>query len=180
MRKRLENVIIVSIYVDDMLIIGNVEQEIAEFKEEMQRDFEMSDLSIMSYFLGIEIKQLSNGIFLSQRKYISSILRKFGMENSKAVATPMVANLKLSKSDETQEVDEKYFRGIIGSLLYLITIRLDIMLATSILSRFMSKPSEIHLRAAKRVLWYLQGTQNFGLWFTKSYDSTLIGFIDSD
>ena len=179
-RKRLENVIIVSIYVDDILIIGNVEQEIAEFKEEMQHDFEMSDLGIMSYFLGIEIEQLSNGIFLSQRKYISSILRKFGMENSKAVATPMAANLKLSKSDGTQEVDEKYFRGIIGSLLYLSTTRPDIMLATSILSRFMSKPSEIHLRVAKRVLRYLQGTQNFSLWFTKSYDPKLIGFTDLD
>lgn len=179
-RKKPRRILIVSIYVDDILIIRNVEQEVAAFKKEMQREFDMSDLGIMSYFLGVEIEQLSNGIFLTQRKYVLGILKRFGMDKSKAVATPMAANLNLSKADGTIEGDGKLFRSIVGSLLYLCTTRPDIMLTTSILSRFMSKPSEIHFKAAKRVLRYLKGTRNLGLWFTKTNDPKLIGFTDSD
>ncbi|XP_031256280.1 secreted RxLR effector protein 161-like [Pistacia vera] len=102
------------------------------------------------------------------------------MDKCKPVDTPLVANLKLSKDDGVVKVDEKMYRSLIGWVLYLIATIPDLMFATSILSRFMSSPSEIHLKATKRVLRYVKGSSELGVWFKRTENLQLIGYSDSD
>ncbi|KAF5468920.1 hypothetical protein F2P56_013028 [Juglans regia] len=98
----------------------------------------------------------------------------------KSVATPLTTIEKLKKEDGAKEADAAAYRSLIGSLLYLAATRPDIMYATSLLSRFMQCPSQIHFGAAKRVLRYIQGTKDFGIWYKPSSHSTLTGFTNSD
>ncbi|XP_058003620.1 secreted RxLR effector protein 161-like [Hevea brasiliensis] len=128
----------------------------------------------------MEILLLHQGIFMSQRKYAIEILKKFGMENCKTVSTPAVQGEKLSKSDEARKIDASLYRSLIGCLLYLSPARPDIMYATSILSKFMQSPCEVHYRAAKRVMRYVKGTADFGVLYARHVEVNLMGFTDSD
>ncbi|XP_031281495.1 uncharacterized protein LOC116140003 [Pistacia vera] len=154
--------------------------QLSKFKQSMQSEFEMIDLGEMTYFLGMQIFQSKSGIFVYQEKYANEILIKFGMENCKPADTPLVSNLKLSKNDGKKRVDESMFRGLVGCLLYLTATRPDLMFVASYLSRFMSCPSESHYRAAKRVLRYVKGTSNLGIWFKRAEKLVLQGYTDSD
>ncbi|XP_039162821.1 uncharacterized mitochondrial protein AtMg00810-like [Eucalyptus grandis] len=106
---------------------------IQEFKEEMMKTFEMTDLGSMHYFLGIEIDQ-NEGVFISQKKYTENLLKKFKMNYRKAVSTLLMTNEKLLKEDGADKVDASLYRSLIGSLLYLTATRSDIMYATNLLS----------------------------------------------
>ncbi|KAK4381284.1 Retrovirus-related Pol polyprotein from transposon RE1 [Sesamum angolense] len=121
---------------------GNNEKMIQDFKEDMMKTFEMSDLGLMHFFLGIEINQEKEGIFICQRKYTETLLKKFKMESCKTVTTPLVTGEKYQKEDGSQKVDGSMYRSLIGSLLYLTATRPDIMFATYLLSRFMQSPSQ--------------------------------------
>ena len=172
--------LLVSLYVDDLLVTGCDLQQILNFKCDMEKEFAMSDLGLMKYFLGIEVWQYSHGIFLSQKKYGHDLLKKFHMENSKSVATPIVQNQKFEMKDGAAKVECSAYRSLIGSLLYLCASRPDIMFAVSLLSRFMHSPSQIHFSAAKRVLRYIKGTADYGVWFFKIEGGKLEGYTDSD
>ncbi|KAL0299923.1 UNVERIFIED_CONTAM: Retrovirus-related Pol polyprotein from transposon RE2 [Sesamum angustifolium] len=111
----------------------------------------------MHFFLGIEINQEKEGIFICQRKYTETLLKKFKMESCKTVTTPLVTGEKYQKEDGSQKVDGSMYRSLIGSLLYLTATRPDIMFTTSLLSKFMQSPSQVHYAAAKRILRYLRG-----------------------
>ena len=175
-----EHILIVSVYVDDLLITGNQEKLVEEFKINMRTKFEMNELGLLSYFLGMEITQSNQGSFLCQKNFIVKLLSKFAMENCKPVSTPMTVGLKLSKDDGAAQTDGKVYRSLIGSLLYLTATRPDIVFTVNYLSRFMQSPSQIHFVAAKRVLRYLKGTLDFGMNFARSNVTNLIGFSDSD
>ncbi|KAL0329096.1 UNVERIFIED_CONTAM: Retrovirus-related Pol polyprotein from transposon RE2 [Sesamum radiatum] len=172
--------LIVSLYVDDLIYTGNNEKMIQVFKEDMMKTFEMSDLGLMHFFLGIEINQEKEGIFICQRKYTETLLKKFKMESCKTVTTPLVTGEKIPKEDGSQKVDGSMYRSLIGSLLYLTATRPDIMFATCLLSRFMQSPSQVHYAAAKRILRYLRGTKDFGIWYKSTNDAKLVGYTDSD
>ncbi|KAJ8764765.1 hypothetical protein K2173_009165 [Erythroxylum novogranatense] len=174
------DILVVSLYVDDLLVTGNNARLVEEFKQEMKQDFEMTDLGLMTYFLGMEVKQRQSEVFICQKKYAKEILKKFQMENCKAVNTPMNQKEKLSKEDGSDKVDEGYYRSLIGCLMYLTATRPDILFPVSLLSRFMHCSSEVHLQTAKRVLRYIKGTVNCGVKFTKCQKFELCGFSDSD
>jgi hypothetical protein len=116
----------------------------------MQTEFEMSMIGELSYFLGLQVKQSSAGIFISQEKYLKEILKKFQMEDSSTVSTPMVVGCKLSKDDISPDVDQRTYRSMIGSLLYITTSRPDIMQAVGMVGRFQSAPKQSHLVAYQK------------------------------
>ncbi|KAK4380916.1 Retrovirus-related Pol polyprotein from transposon RE2 [Sesamum angolense] len=155
-------------------------QDDSRLQEDMMKTFEMSDLGLIYFFLGIEINQEKEGIFICQRKYTENLLKKFKMESCKTVTTPLVTGEKYQKEDGSQKVDASIYRSLIGSLLYLTATRPDIMFATSLLSRFMQSPSQVHYAAAKRILRYLRGTKDFGIWYKSTNDAKLVGYTDSD
>ena len=180
MKKEGGRFLVVSLYVDDLIFTGNDLKLCAEFKASMQSEFDMTDLGRMKYFLGVEIHQTEAGIFLCQGKYASEILARFGMGSCNAVNNPMVPGTKLSSQEKGEEIDRTEYKQLIGSLIYITTTRPDIMYAVSFLSRFMATPKEGHLLAAKRILRYLKGTMNFGIFYKRSSDNTLKGYTDSD
>ncbi|XP_058746540.1 uncharacterized mitochondrial protein AtMg00810-like [Vicia villosa] len=138
---------LLSLYVNDLIYTGNNTEMMMEFKEDMVNTFEMNDLGLMSYFLGIEVSQINEGIFISQKKYTEGLLKKFNMYGFKSVATPLITNEKLLKNNEAPKADASKYISLTGSLLYLTVTRPDIMYATSLLSRFMQSPSQIQFGA---------------------------------
>lgn len=137
--KILENtaMLIVAVYVDDLLIIGPDGDSLIEFKSQMMKEFIMIDLGLMTYFLGMEILQLGEEVWLHQTKYAKDLLKKFNMSACKVVATPLASGNKFCKEDGSAAIDDSIYRSLIGSLLYLAATRLDLMCATCLLSRFM-------------------------------------------
>jgi hypothetical protein len=174
------NILIISLYVDDLLVTGNNTSFVEKFKQEMMEVFEMTDLGLMTFFLGMEIMQDEHEVFICQKKYAKEILKKFKLEECKEMSTPMNQKEKLCKEDGTDKIDQAHFRSLIGCLMYHTATRPDILNAVSILSRFMHCASELHLKAAKRVIRYVKGTCNFGIKFTRSKEFKLVGFSDSD
>jgi cell pole-organizing protein PopZ len=174
------NLIIVSIYVDDIVYTGSSERMLSEFKREMMQRYEMTDLGLLHHFLGMGILQTDQGVFIHQSKYAKSLLSKFGLEDCKPVSIPLATGEKLKKVDGSELADEGLYRKIVGSLLYLTATRPDLMYATSLMSRFMNGPTKIHMGAAKRVLRYVQGTLSYGIEYVRNQSTTLIGFCDAD
>jgi hypothetical protein len=171
-------ILIVCLYVDDMIYTGNL--ELTSFKHAMQSEFEMTDLGIMKYFLGIEVDQSTKGIFFCQKKYAANIIKRFRMEECNPTKTPIPLGTKLSKKDEGPTMDPTLYKSLVGSLLYLTTTRPDIMYAASLVSRFMESPKDSHWKMLKRILRYVVGTLNFGLWYTKYDSNQLSGYTESD
>ena len=151
-----------------------------DFKKSMMAEFEMSNLGMLHYFLGLEVVQSNEGIFLSQKKYAHEILHKFQMEDCNSVRTPADVGMKLDKDPQGRKVDSTLFKQIVGSLMYLTATRPDIMHAVCLISRYMENPTELHLNAAKRILRYLQSTADLGIFYASGTESVLIGFTDSD
>ncbi|KAE8679315.1 hypothetical protein F3Y22_tig00111402pilonHSYRG01195 [Hibiscus syriacus] len=150
------DIMIVCLYVDDMVFTGNNPGMFNDFKKAMTKEFEMTDIGEMSYFLGVEVKQMQEGIFISQKKYAEEILRKFRMEDYKPVATPAEPGVKLSVNSTREQVNPTLFKSIVGSLRYLTFTRPDITYAVGLVSRFMENPKQDHWIAAKRILRYIK------------------------
>jgi len=146
----------------------------------MANEFEMFMIGELSYFLGLQIKQLNYGTFVSQGKYIKDMLKKFGMNEAKAISTPMGTNGNLDSDASGNMVDQKLYRSMIGSLLYVTTLRPDVMFSVCMCVRFQASPRETHLKATKRILRYLKHTQNVSLWYPKGAKFELVGYSDSD
>lgn len=172
--------LILSLYVDDLIFTGNDELMVSEFKSSMKHEFDMTDLGKMRYFLGLEILQNSRGVFISQKKYALQVLQKFGMDGSNSVQNPIVPGCKLVKDESGVKVDKIYFKQIVGSLMYLTVTRPDVMFVVGLISRYMENPTELHLQVAKRVLRYLKGTLDFGIFYKKGGNNELIAYTDSD
>eukprot|EP00253_Pinus_taeda_P030370 PITA_30370 len=153
---------------------------IKNFKSVMKEEFEMTDMGFLRYFLGIEVDQNENGIFISQTRYVNEVLGRFDMQECKAAITPTVMGLKLSKEDSNKDFDPSLYKSIVGSLMYLTATRPDIMFVVSLISKFMERPKEAHWQAAKRILRYAKGTKRFGILYNVSEHSDLVGYTDSD
>lgn len=149
-------VIIINVYVDDLIFSSNDKIMMIKFKSSMMREFDMPDLQKMFFFLGIEVLQSSDGICICQKKYVLVVLKRFGIMKSNSGKNPIVPGCKITKDEYGITVDKTYHKQLVGSLLYLTATRSAMMFVTCLISRYMSKPTELHLQVAKRALPYLR------------------------
>jgi hypothetical protein len=168
------------IYVDDIIFGSTNKSTCEEFSRIMIQKFEMSMMGELKYFLGFQVKQLQEGTFISQTKYIEDIFTKFGMKDAKLIKTPMGTNGHLDLDTGGKSVDQNVYRSMIGSLLYLCASQPDIMLSVCMCARFQADPKEVHHRAVKRIMRYLVYTPKFGLWYPRGSTFDLIGYSDAD
>ncbi|KAF5794743.1 putative RNA-directed DNA polymerase [Helianthus annuus] len=134
------DIIYVCLYVDDIICTSSCEQLICEFKKGMKEVFEMTDMGLLQYFLGLEVKQFKEGVFVSQEKYAMSLLNKFQMKDSKVEAVPMSPNDKFKVDDGEDKVNETMYRSLVGGLMYLTHTRPDLAFAVGVLARYMQAP----------------------------------------
>ncbi|XP_027351227.1 uncharacterized protein LOC113862337 [Abrus precatorius] len=174
------DILIVCLYIDDLIFTNSNPKIIAKFREVMIKCFEMTNLGLMSYFLGIEVVQQDDEIFIFQKKYAVDILKKFKMENSKPISTPVEEKLKLKKDSDERRIDSTYYKNLIRSLRYLTATRLDIVFGVGLLSRFMEEPRACHLQGAKRILRYIKDTLTEGTFCANNFNIKLVGYTDSD
>ena len=152
------SLMIIVLYVDDLLITGSSRDEISSLKDAMNHAFSMADLGLLSQFLGLEIAQTKQGIKLNQSKYAFYFLNKFNMKDCKPRKTPFLSGVKLEEVNSSPMVNNTLYRKLIGCLLYLTHTRPDISYAVSVASRYMDQPQEIHWRAAKRILKFVEAS----------------------
>lgn len=164
-KKSRDNILIVGVYVDDLIVTRGSQREVNNFKQQMNQEFEMSDFGMLSYYLGIEVAQSENGISLKQTGYAKGLLGKFGMEECNGAETPMEYKMELTKDKEGECVDPTKYRSVVGGLRYLCHTRPDLSYAVGIVSRFLEKPTKLHHQAVKRILRYVKGTLNLGLFY---------------
>lgn len=176
--------LIMGVYVDDLIITSSNLDILGKFKAEMRKLFRMSDLGLLSYYLGIEVTQSSAGISISQGAYAAKILEKVGLLDSNPCRTPMEARLRLSKTGSTPAVDATEYHSLVGSLRYIVNTRPDLAYPVGLVSRFMEAPREEHLPAVKRILRYVAGTKSWGVFYAagskKGARPWLLGYTDSD
>ncbi len=173
--------LLVGVYVDDLIITGNVAMEIDRFKAEMMSLFKMSDLGPLSFYLGIEVEQVADGIRLSQKSYAQRILERAGMQGCNSCLTPMEPRLKLTKASTAAPVDATQYRSIVGCLWYLVHTRPDLAFSVGYVSHFMEAPTTEHDAAVKRILRYVAGTVDFGCYYKRmETPPELVGYCDAD
>ncbi|GJW56385.1 hypothetical protein Tco_0103116 [Tanacetum coccineum] len=140
----------------------------------------MSSMGKLTFFLGLQVMQRDDGIFINQDKYVADILKKFNFSLVKTASTPIETNKALLKDEEAEDVDVYLYRSMIGSLMYLTAFRPDIMFAVCACARFQVTPKVLHLHAVKRIFRYLKGQPKLGLWYPRDSPFDLETFSDSD
>ncbi|GJW87477.1 putative ribonuclease H-like domain-containing protein [Tanacetum coccineum] len=159
--------LLVQVYVDD-IIFGSTKKELCtEFEKLMHKKFQMSSMGELTFFLGLQVTQKDDGIFISQDKYVDEILKKFGFSTMKTASTPMETSKPLMKDENAEDVDVHLYRSMIGSLMYLTSSRPDIMFVVCACARFQVTPKVSHLHVVKRIFRYLKGQPKLGLWYPK-------------
>ncbi|GJW26375.1 putative ribonuclease H-like domain-containing protein [Tanacetum coccineum] len=151
-----------------------------EFEKLMHKKFQMSSMGELTFFLGLQVTQKDDGIFISQDKYVDEILKKFGFSTVKTASTPMETSKSLMKDENAEDVDVHLYRSMIGSLMYLTSSRPDIMFVVCACARFQVTPKVSHLHAVKRIFRYLKGQPKLGLWYPKDSPFDLEAYTDSD
>jgi transposase InsO family protein len=177
--------IYISIYVDDIGLYAAPAPEspiVDRIINHLKREFEITDLGIATWLLGLHINYSDEGISLSQRAYIDKVLKQYGMESSRPVSTPLDKGNKLYKGTIEDRIDNpEYYQAIIGSLMYLVTgTRPDLAHTVSLLSQFSSCPTEAHLTAVKHTLRYLNKTKDWTLFYPANEPLVLEGYADAD
>nr|GEY65902.1 retrovirus-related Pol polyprotein from transposon TNT 1-94 [Tanacetum cinerariifolium] len=175
-----KHILLVQIYVDDIIFASTDPKACDMFFNETSLKFQMSMMGQMSFFLGLQVSQSLGGIFINQSKFAQEILKKFRMDLCDSVDTPMVDRLKLDDDPSGIPVDQTYFRSMVGSLMYLIASRPDLVFAVCMCARYQAKPTKKHLEALKRVFRYLKRTINWGLWYSKDTTMALTTYPDAD
>jgi hypothetical protein len=173
---------LVGVYVDDLIIYGPDSVKITKFKWQMMKLFSMSDLGLLSYYLGMEVKQKPSEITLCQSPYASKIVELCGMKGCNPTDTPMEQRVRLVEGLKGTEMDVTKYRSIIGSLRYLVNTRPDIAYAVGLASWFMEAPTSEHWAVVKRIIRYIKGTIDYGYRYVsgKNAELSLLGFTDSE
>ena len=166
---------------DDLIVTGSSSDVIEVFKAEMKRKFDMSNLGSLSSYLGIEVKQGRNFIFPSQVLYAQKLLNHEKLTECNATTTPVETREKFTNGEGGTRVNSIEYRRLIGSLRYLTHTRPDLLFSMGILSRYMENQNQEHYNGVKRVLGYVKGTEDYGLFYKKGESNPeLIGYNDSD
>ncbi|XP_061989602.1 uncharacterized mitochondrial protein AtMg00810-like [Rosa rugosa] len=174
-------VVALLLYVDDLVITGSDKLGITSIISELSDVFDMKDLGPLSFFLGIEIRYKQKGLFLSQEKYAKELIQKAGPETCRDCNTPCLPHAQLLKDEGTILSNPTLYRSIVGGMQYLTFTRPDIAYAVNIVCQFMSFPTDAHFASVKRILRYLQGTINHGLFYKYGKSPTYItGYCDAD
>ncbi|GJT90619.1 putative ribonuclease H-like domain-containing protein [Tanacetum coccineum] len=179
-KKDSRDILLVQVYVDDIIFGSTNKAWCEEFEVLMKGEFEMSAMGEMNFFLGLQVKQLPDGIFISQDKYVKDMLTKFDMESVRTATTPYEAAKTKLKDETDPPVNVHLYRSMIGSLMYLTASRPDIMFAVSACSRHQVTPLTSHLNAVKKIFKYLKGQPKLGLWYPKDSPFQLEAYSDSD
>ncbi|KAG6494785.1 hypothetical protein ZIOFF_042546 [Zingiber officinale] len=180
-RRKGEVSILVGVYVDDLIVTGSSTENINKFKQQMMAEFDMSDLGLLSYYLGIEVEQQKNRILLRQSAYAKKILSHFKMADCNATKHPMEPKTQLHKDLEGTPIDATEYRHLIGCLRYLLHTRPNLSYSVGMASRYMERPTIMHHKVVKQILRYLKGTIHFGLVYIKGpQEFCIFGYSDSD
>ena len=144
------------VYVDDVLLTGNDSQVMSDIIRQLGVHVSLKDLSDLHYFIGVEVQQTCEGIFLSQQKYIRDLLKRTNIEGARPIHTPLSTKPTLQLNDGHPPADQKQYRSVIGALQYLAITRPNIIFVVNKFAQFMHKPSQLHWISAKQVLRYLK------------------------
>ncbi|XP_057418507.1 uncharacterized mitochondrial protein AtMg00810-like [Lotus japonicus] len=174
------NLMISQIYVDDIVFGGMSDHMVEHFVQHMKFEFEMSLVGELNYFLGLQVKQMEDSMFISKSKYAKELVKKFGLEGSTHKKTHAATHIKLTKHDSGPDVDQSLYRSMIGSLLYLTASRPDIAFAVGVCARYQAAPKESHLAQVKRIIKYVSGTGDYGIFYAHHTNSSLVGYCDGD
>ncbi|CAN6697291.1 unnamed protein product [Malus baccata var. baccata] len=172
-------VVILLLYVDDIIITGSHAQAIIEVIQALTHEFDMKDLGPLHYFLGIQIVQNKDGLFLSQDKYVTDLLTKSEMLLSKPCATPCLPYNRLLSNDGQPFNNPTMYRSLVGALQYLTFTRPDIAFAVHQVCQFMQRPMDSHFMAVKRILRYLKATRGCGIQYVRG-SLDLAAYSDAD
>jgi hypothetical protein len=172
--------LLIQIYVNDIIFGGSSHTLVSRFQEMMESEFQMSMMGELIFFLGIQVKQTKQGTFVHQAKYTKDLMKKFNMAELKPVSTSMSFAASLGTDEDGDVVDQREYRSMIGSLLYLTATRLDIQFAVGLCTRFQSSPRSSHRTTVQQVFRYLKHTPEFGIWYSASSSLDLVGFSDAD
>ncbi|GJY08401.1 putative ribonuclease H-like domain-containing protein [Tanacetum coccineum] len=172
------DILLVQVYVDDIIFGSTKKSLCVEFASLMHKKFQMSSLGELTFFLGLQVMQRDDGIFISQDKYVADILKKFDFVTMKTACTPIETHKALLKDEEAKDVDVHLYRLMIGSLMYLTASRPNIMFIVCACARFQVTPKVSHLHAVKRIFRYLKGQPKLGLWYPKDSPFDLEAFFD--
>ena len=175
-RKDKNYFVVTQIYVDD-IVFSATNDSLAQLLQNM---FEMSMVSELTYFLGLQMKQTDFGIYINQAKYARNLVKRFGLDKATHARTPMAANAKLTNDPSGESVNVTLYRSMIGCLLYLTISRPDIAFNVGVCSKFQSNPKISHLKAVKRIIKYVSRTCDYGLFYSKESNLFLAGFSYSD
>ncbi|KAI3735684.1 hypothetical protein L6452_15192 [Arctium lappa] len=179
-KRKKKDILLVQIYVDDIIFGSTRDNMCKEFEELMHQRFKMSSMGELTFFLGLQVQQKSDGIFICQSKYVQDILTKFGFSDSKPAITPMETHKQITADLEGEDMDVHHYRSMIGSLMYLTASRPDIMFPVCVCARFQVRPKQSHFQAVKRIFRYLKGQPRLGLWYPHDSPFDLIAYSDSD
>ncbi|XP_039142881.1 uncharacterized mitochondrial protein AtMg00810-like [Dioscorea cayenensis subsp. rotundata] len=171
---------IVLVYVDDLILTGDLTEEIQCTKENLSVRFQMKELGELKHFLGLEVEKTKEGMFLCQQKYAKDLLETYGMLECKPLSTPMEPNIKLRAGEGKNLEDPRMYRQLVGSLIYLTLTRPDLAYAVGVASRYMQNPKKPHLEAVRRILRYLKGTTDYGILYRKGEGCQVTGYCDAD
>ncbi|KAL0549968.1 hypothetical protein IC582_014463 [Cucumis melo] len=173
-------VVIILVYVDDLIIIGDHIEEVRQIKQNLLVRFEMKKLGELKHFLGLEMEYSEKGLFLGQQKYVKDLLQKYGVSDCKPISIPMKVNKRFCMHEGKDLADPTMYHRLVGSLIYLTLTRPDISYSVGVVSHYMQNSKKPHLEAVRRILRYLRGTTEYVLLYKKGQDCKLEGFCDAD
>jgi hypothetical protein len=172
--------LLVQIYVDDIIFGGSSHTLVSKFQEMMESEFQMSMMGELTFFICIQVKQTKQGTFVHQAMYTKDLMTKFNMVELKPVSTLMSSAGSLGPDKDGEVVNQREYRSMIDSLLYLTVTWPDIQFAVGLCACFQASPRSSHRTAVQRVFRYLKHTSMFGIWYSASSSMDLVGFSNAD